>query len=231
MQRSAPVAQRSAVATGEDLRLELQIDTSSPLGTCQLLQLSVGHLANFVTELLALEERHFPLLLRQPAPAVGGRRPSRATSPRVVFDAPLDGIQIPRGWLHRRPRYDEEILRQHFTEQARLLQERYPDNLLDQLRDIIGQLLPTGECRLERVAATLDLHPRVLQKRLKQQGTGYNLLLKETRMTIAEQHLRHRSMAITDLALNLGYADVSIFSRNFKQWTGLSPRGWQGRHA
>jgi AraC-like DNA-binding protein len=37
-------------------------------------------------------------------------------------------------------------------------------------------------------------------------------------------------MSVTDLALNLGYADVSVFSRHFKQWTGLSPRNWQQQH-
>ena len=50
-------------------------------------------------------------------------------------------------------------------------------------------------------------------------------------MEIAEQHLRYRSMAVTELALNLGYADVSVFSGNFRQWTGLSPRAWQHAHA
>jgi hypothetical protein len=38
----------------------------------------------------------------------------------------------------------------------------------------MGHMLPIGECRIERVAATLDLHPRVLQKRLKQLGSSYN---------------------------------------------------------
>ena len=37
-------------------------------------------------------------------------------------------------------------------------------------------------------------------------------------------------MSITDLAFKLGYAEPSVFSRSFKQWTGLSPRQWQQRH-
>ena len=67
----------------------------------------------------------------------------------------------------------------------------------------------------------------VLQKRLKKQHTSYARLLQETRMEIATQHLRHASTGITDLALQLGYADVSVFSRNFKQWSGQSPRQWR----
>ena len=121
-------------------------------------------------------------------------------------------------------------MRQHFREFVHLLEQRYPDNLRDQVKDIMGQLLPSGECSVGRVAATLDVHSRVLQKRLQKEGTNYAVLLRETRLDIAKQHLRARTMAITDLALNLGYAEVSVFSRNFKQWTGLSPRAWQKLH-
>ncbi|MBV1877482.1 MAG: AraC family transcriptional regulator [Pseudomonadales bacterium] len=27
--------------------------------------------------------------------------------------------------------------------------------------------------------------------------------------------------------LKLGYAEVAIFSRHFKQWTGVTPRQWR----
>jgi AraC-like DNA-binding protein len=129
--------------------------------------------------------------------------------------------------FEQRPHNDPEALRRHFEEYAQFLQTRYPDCLQDQVRDIIGQALPSGECSLERVAATLELHPRVLQKRLQQEGSSYVKLLQDTRLTIAREHLRVGSMSITDLALNLGYADVSVFSRNFRRLTGMSARQWQ----
>lgn len=53
-------------------------------------------------------------------------------------------------------------------------------------------------------------------------GTSFSRLLQETRLEIAKQNLLRDKTSITDLALNLGYADVSVFSRHFKQWTGLS---------
>jgi len=109
----------------------------------------------------------------------------------------------------------------------RRLQQRYPDNIQDQVCHIIGQTLPSGECSIDRVATSLGLHPRVLQKRLNKEGSTYAQLLQQTRLAIAKQHLSFKSMTITDLALNLGYADVSVFSRNFKRWTGRSPRDWQ----
>lgn len=74
----------------------------------------------------------------------------------------------------------------------------------------MGRILPSGECSIKRVAATLDLHPRMLQKRLQNQGDSYGKLLKETRIKMAEQQLDHGAMSATDLVLNLGYAEVSV---------------------
>jgi AraC-like DNA-binding protein len=218
-------ARLNHISRGDDLRLELEISLDSPMGLEQLLQMSVGQLATFVTELLALRDPSFSILLRQPSPPAID--PGTGFASRVVFDKDIDGIQIPRQWLERRPRHDVEALQRHFQHHLQQLQQRYPDNLQDQVRHLIGQILASGECSIERVSAALDLHPRVLQKRLKRESSSYNQLLRETRVEIASQHLRYRTMSITDLALNLGYAEVSVFSRNFKQWTGLSPRQWQ----
>ncbi len=215
---------------GDTLQLELVFDISTDRGLQQLVQMSVGQLANFLRELLELDSPTFPILLRQHPPPAGDSRAPLPLLSRVMFGASGDGIRIPSAWLERKPHRDEELLRRYFQDYLRLLEQRYPDNLQDQVRDIVGQILPSGECRIERVAAMLDLHPRVLQKRLQREGTSYVRLLQATRRELAEQHLRHQSMSVTDLALNLGYADVSVFSRNFKQWTGLSPRNWQQQH-
>ena len=206
------------------------IDISSKRGVYQLVQLSIGQLANFVAELMGMENPAFPLLLRQRAPLRSATALDQRTLSRIDFDAGADAIDVPERWLRREPRPDEAVLRKHLEEHLATLQQRYPDSLRDQVRDIIGQILPSGECRVERVADSLDLHPRVLQKRLQAEGCTYIELLKQTRREIAEQHLRYGSMGITDLALNLGYAEVSVFSRNFKQWTGVSPRTWQQQH-
>ncbi len=218
------------VTMGDSITLQLVFDISSPRGIDQLIQMSVGQLATFIIDLLGNDQKFGPLLLRQRAPAGAIAHPERHRGMRIEYNAGYDGIAFPQKWLGRRPHFDEEAMRQHFREFIQLLEQRYPNNLRDQVRDIMGQLLPSGECTVERVATTLDLQPRVLQNRLQKLGTSYAALLKETRQEIAQQHLRARTMGITDLALNLGYAEVSIFSRNFKQWTGQSPRAWQKLH-
>ena len=108
-----------------------------------------------------------------------------------------------------------------------VLQLQYPDSLEKQAIDVIGKLLPTGECSLGKVAATLDMHPRSFQQRLQQNKLSYSKLLRETRQSLAELHLRDQSMNVTELAFSLGFSEVSAFSRCFKSWTGQSPKQWQ----
>jgi AraC-like DNA-binding protein len=214
------------VDLGNATSLELVFDVHSARGIDQLVQMSVGQLATFTTELLGAGSGSRTVMLKQAAPADAGGHPGI----RIEYGARCDGILLASKWLRRRPHFDEQAMQRHFREFIHALEKRYPDSLKDQVREIIGQLLPSGECTVARVAATLDVQPRVLQKRLRSDGTSYSDLLREMRLQIAEQHLRARSMGITDLALNLGYAEVSVFTRNFKQWTGLSPRAWQQRH-
>lgn len=225
--RGAHLAQEQQ---GESTVIKLTIDIQSTYGLAQTLQLSTGQLAGFVAELLDINRPGVTMLLQQPRPIGGETRLDPAALRPIKFNSPADGIRLSSRCLDQKPHFDEEVLRTHFRNHLQSLQQRYPDNLQDQVKDIIGQYLPAGECSVEMIAATLDLHPRVLQQRLKHQDCSYGSLLRDTRREIAEQHLRYRSMAITELAFKLGYAEPSIFSRSFKQWTGLSPRQWQQRH-
>jgi AraC-like DNA-binding protein len=207
--------------------VELSLDISTPLGLNQLIQMSIGQLANFAAGLLDIPSHTVAIYLRQSSPVAAPLLGEEPAFQAVAFGADSDYIRVPAHCLDKKPYRDEGALLKHLQEYTQLLQQRYPGSLQDQVRDIIGQALPSGECSIERVAATLDLHPRVLQKRLQQQGTSYVQLLQETRLCMAKEYLRMRKVSITDLALNLGYADVSVFSRSFKRLTGMSARQWQ----
>ena len=214
---------------GDSVEVGLSFDIASPLGLNQLRQLSLGQLEKFLLEMMSISasSRSFSPLLRQRGCAPEQTRLDTRLLLRIRFEAAVDGVRFPSRWLERESHPDQESVRRHFQDYMRTLQQRYPNNLQDQVRDIVGQLLPSGDCSVENVAATLGIHPRVLQKRLRQDDCSYSGLLRETRRTLAEQHLLHRTMSITDLALHLGYAEVSVFSRHFKSWTGSSPRDWQ----
>jgi len=47
------------------------------------------------------------------------------------------------------------------------------------------------------------------------------------RQALACTHLAESDIDLTRLALDLGYAELAVFSRAFKEWTGLPPSRWR----
>lgn len=221
--RGVKITQSTA---GRWARVQLRFDVETPKGTRQLLQLSVGHLANIVAGLSGVDRFSLALHLQQSLPVQRSPMPCHFFR-RATFSSDFDGILIDPGVLKKKPLLDEVVIQHHLHERLRDLQAAHPDSLPSQVRAIIAQLLSSGECRIETIAANLDMHPRMLQLKLKAEGTHYQALLKETRQAIAEESLVRSDLAITDLALNLGFADIAVFSRSFKAWTGMSPRQWR----
>ncbi|MCB1668249.1 MAG: AraC family transcriptional regulator ligand-binding domain-containing protein [Porticoccaceae bacterium] len=217
------------ITHGKDVQLVMSFDFQTPLGLNQLTQLSVAHMANITSRLTGLDRYALKLNLVQPPPSGSTDTRSRYY-PQTQFSSTFDGLILPAKVLQQKTSLDETAIQLHFQQQLNHLQACYPNSLQNQARVIIGQLLPSGECSIEKVAANLDLHPRMLQLKLQQEQTNYRDLLNKTRQTIAEQHLAQGSISITDLALNLGFAEVAVFSRSFKSWTGMSPKEWRAKH-
>ena len=213
-------------SAGEEARLELKFDFTTPLGIDQLAQKAVGQTATVLSKLMAVDRYSFKLHLRQPRPPAESNNKS-GFYPQIHFGSTFDGIRLTTKDLNRRPKLDDDTLQKHFIEHLQHLKARYPNNIKNQAKEIIGQLLPSGDCSMDKVASNLGLHPKTLQRKLQSENSNYRELLRESRQVIAEQYLSQGSVSITDLALNLGYAEVSEFSRHFKSWTGRPPKKWR----
>ena len=87
----------------------------------------------------------------------------------------------------------------------------------------VRMLMATGDCSIENIALCMGMHPKKLQRALKMQGTTYRDILENVRKKEALRMLDAGNVNLTDIALQLGYAELSIFSRNFKSWFGVPP--------
>jgi AraC-like DNA-binding protein len=88
-------------------------------------------------------------------------------------------------------------------------------------------ILLTGEGSVGEVADRLSLHRRTLNRRLRARGTSLHQLVEETRSEVARQLVENTRMPLTDIAMTLGYADASVFTRAFRRWTGRTPSTWR----
>ncbi|MCU4641314.1 helix-turn-helix domain-containing protein [Acinetobacter courvalinii] len=87
----------------------------------------------------------------------------------------------------------------------------------------ISNILSEGEPYLLKVAKKMKLTPRVLSKKIKNEGEEFKLLVKQKRHEKALLLLQDKDVSLSDIAYTLGYTEHSAFTRAFKGWTGCSP--------
>lgn len=103
---------------------------------------------------------------------------------------------------------------------------------VNRLTDRISNLLmacPDASCLpdLESMAKQLHMSGRTMKRRLQEEGSQWRLLLDAELCRRACHALRQPQAHISEVAFELGYQDVSNFSRAFRRWTGLTPKAWR----
>ncbi len=87
--------------------------------------------------------------------------------------------------------------------------------------------LTYGEINLQKVAQGLAMSSRVLQRRLKEEGTIFSELMDACRHKLAIKLITEKKQPIFEVALALGFSDQSNFTRAFKRWTGTTPHQYR----
>lgn len=147
---------------------------------------------------------------------------------RVGFDAPSVEIHVPAK-LMRQPLQGNNVELRNALGGFMAARTGKQASATQLVEDRIRSLLPVGECTLPRIAETLATTPRTLQVRLEAEQTSFRQILEGVRKEIATYHLRRGDMQLTQLAMVLGYSELSAFSRSFRSWYGVSPRRWVER--
>jgi len=98
------------------------------------------------------------------------------------------------------------------------------EDITHRVKAAIIDLLPSGNVTHEKIAKSLALSVRSLQRKLHQSGTTFRDLLDSTREDLARQYVTDQSVELTETAFLLGFSEHSSFSRAFKRWTGHSPK-------
>jgi AraC-like DNA-binding protein len=89
-----------------------------------------------------------------------------------------------------------------------------------QVREVLQQLLPTGNCSVEAVAEHFSIDRRSLLRRLRSDGATYSDLLKQVRNELLERYIENTDLSLTEIAGLLGFSSISALSR----WKGRQPR-------
>lgn len=142
----------------------------------------------------------------------------------VQFDAPVSRIELLMEDADKfLPSGNEEMLAMKEQVMSQYLAARRDDTLVDKVRKIIIEHLPSGDATVEKAASELFFSTRKLQRLLREDGTTFISLLNETRESIAKEYVKNKNMELAEIAFLLGFSEQSTFSRSFKRWTGESP--------
>lgn len=88
---------------------------------------------------------------------------------------------------------------------------------------VLVELLPGGASSMNDVARSLAVSTRTLQRRLADEGSTFQEVLKETREALAHHYLEQPNLQTSQISFLLGYESQSSFYRAFHSWTGTTP--------
>ncbi|MBL8882717.1 MAG: AraC family transcriptional regulator [Hyphomicrobium sp.] len=95
---------------------------------------------------------------------------------------------------------------------------------LEQTRAAIEKLMPERRVSLDEIATYLNCPPRTLQARLASQSSKtFEEILNDARKARAEELLKVSNVTMTEIALHLGFSELSAFTRAAQRWFGRTP--------
>ena len=102
-------------------------------------------------------------------------------------------------------------------------------NLPDYLRSLVKAYLADGNLKIDTFAEIAGMSTRSLQRNLKKNNSSFSQVVQEARFETACAHLENRSMKVVDVAIVLGYSNAQNFSRDFRRYSGISPRQYRNQ--
>jgi AraC-like DNA-binding protein len=210
------------------MRLEYQIEAPEIVERRQDAELSLGMFLNVFRHCLgqqwAPEEIHF----EHPRP-VDSHEHEKAFGAPVYFSLPHNALLFrPEIMSEPMPQSDAKLMAVTQMCLKRLASEKDEcASIIDRVKCVVRAKLPDGYPALEDVAKSLRITPSAIQRRLASEELIYKELVEVTRRELALAYIKQRHLPFSEIALLLGYSELSAFSRAVHRWTGHSPRAYR----
>lgn len=145
-----------------------------------------------------------------------------------VFSATQSKVIIPAEYLSRPGVHPNPVMLKILVKQCDQLlgQLQSHQSISAQARTAIAAI-PGHYPTASSVAQKIGLSPRTLSRRLKEQGTTFQLLVNEVKTQRAVNYLQTTEMSIEQVATLVGFSDSANFRRAFVSWTGMLPSDYR----
>jgi AraC-like DNA-binding protein len=144
------------------------------------------------------------------APVTFGAAQNLLVFDRATFELPLEGANAELA------RHNDEIIARYLARHAR-------QNVASHVHAVLIEQLSLGEPSQQKIADTLHMSLRSLQRKLVIEGTSYTEILNDTRRELALSYIKDPHYSVSEITYLLGFSDTSSFTRAFRRWTGQAP--------
>ncbi len=133
----------------------------------------------------------------------------------VVFDSKMLTMKPKRRNPHMR------VATLNYANQ--ILSRLFKRSISSKVKRIIEKNLSDGSFDAEKTAKQLNMSRQTLYRKLKNDDSSYSDLVDEVKQNKAFFLLKQTQLPLTVIAYDLGFSELSAFTRAFKRWTGQTP--------
>jgi AraC-like DNA-binding protein len=138
---------------------------------------------------------------------------------RIIWDA----RQMSRAMPQRNPAATAMAVKH--CEQL-IAEDRDRGSMVDKVRSYLVQS-PGHYPPIQEVSSAFNMSESSLRRTLKALDSSYQEILNDVRKKLAIEYLTTSSLKLEEVALLVGYSDLSNFRRAFRGWTGRPPMDYR----
>ena len=108
-----------------------------------------------------------------------------------------------------------------------ILSRLFKRGLKHKVKRLIEKHLSEENFDAEKAAKLLNMSRQTLYRKLKNDGASYSDIVDEVKKEKAFTMLKQAHIPLTVIAYDLGFSELSAFTRAFKRWTGRTPADYR----
>ena len=207
---------------GKTTLIREEIISDSPGGTQQSTDMAVGVLMLIFRAMLSQHWRPQAVHFTHPAN-------SDLQVHRRLFGCPLhfnsdfNGLVCLKADMDRPNERADATMASYAQSFIEAMPKRGQSSVLQDVRRSVYLLLPMGRASVEQIASGLGVNVRTLQRRLDDSGVSFSEVLNEVRCELAQRYITHTPHSMGRVAEQLGYSNLSSFTRWFTSQFDCSP--------